>query len=171
MNYNLLLETIGFLAIANSFFVIFWRRWRNLPPYHLPEPLPSWFTPWLYIVLIVGILLPVGALLWWGVFLGNRLVVEAIAPYLLLVGLQVLSESVTLNQLQSCVWVTVPFVYIPYRIWQLARGAMLLGEDSGTLWVQRLLILEIGVWVINYLLDLSEIPRLLRWDIQEESEG
>lgn len=56
----------------------------------------------------------------------------------------------------------VPYLYVPYRLWQLYEALELLSpEPMG--WLQGLLIGESVVWGINYLLDLAQLPRLLRW--------
>ncbi len=44
---------------------------------------------------------------------------------------------------------------------------MLLGPEAELMWVQNLLIAEIILWSVNYGLDLSQLPRLLRWERQE----
>lgn len=53
-----------------------------------------------------------------------------------------------------------------YRVWQLYEGLTILGSDSELMWVRNLLILEIVLWTANYALDLSQLPRLLRWEVR-----
>jgi hypothetical protein len=57
------------------------------------------------------------------------------------------------------------YLYLPYRIWQLYEGMMLIKTDEFG-WIQSLLVAEIILWTANYALDLSQLPRLLRWDIK-----
>ncbi len=63
--------------------------------------------------------------------------------------------------------VQVTYLYLPYRLWQLYEGLTILSSDSELIWVRLLLIVEIFLWIGNYLLDLAQLPRLFRWDIQE----
>ncbi len=162
----LLWENLIFLVLVTSFLVFIGWVWREAKPFNLPQPLPSWFKAWLSVVLLVGVVLPLIALLLWGVWWRYTSVVVAIASYFLMLGFQILSESVTINRFQSCVWVMIPCLYLPYRIWQLHTGLTLLSDESELLWVRNLLRLEIGLWIFNYGVHLSQLPRLLRWDVQ-----
>ncbi len=162
----LLWENLIFLVLVTSFLLFIGWVWREAKPFNLPQPLPSWFKAWLSVVLLMGVVLPLIALLLWGVWWRYTSVVVAIASYFLMLGFQILSESVTINRFQSCVWVMIPCLYLPYRIWQLHTGLTLLSGESELLWVQNLLRLEIGVWIFNYGVHLSQLPRLLRWDVQ-----
>jgi len=94
-------------------------------------------------------------------------VLTVLAFYFLMLGLQILSEIITLKQFQSVVWVMVPYLYLPYRLWQLYEGLTILNSDSELMWVRTLLIIEIVLWTGNYLLDLAQLPRLLRWEVKE----
>jgi hypothetical protein len=161
----LLWENLIFLVLATSFLFFVGWVWREAKPFTLPQPLPTWFKAWLFIVLVVGVLLPLIALAWWGIGVGYMPVVVAIAPYFLMLGLQILSESMTINRFHSCVWVMIPCLYLPYRIWQLHSGLALLSGESELMWVRHLLRLEIGLWIFNYGVHLSQLPRLLRWDL------
>lgn len=163
---NLLWENLIFLVLVTSFFLWVGWVWRESKPFSLPQPLPNWFKAWFLIVLTVGVLLPLVALAWWGFWLEKSGVVVVFAPYFLMLGLQILSESVTINRFQSCVWVMIPCFYLPYRIWQLHSGLTLLNGESELIWVRNLLRLEIGLWIFNYGVHLSQLPRLLRWDVQ-----
>lgn len=157
---NLLSENLLFLVVATSFLIFMGWMWRSSKPFSIPEPLPAWFKTWLFIVLLVGVALPLLAmLLCWG----NQSVLQAFIPYFVMLGFQILSESVTLNRFHSCAWVTIPCLYLPYRIWQLHTGMTLIGGDE-LVWVQRLLLAEIVLWIFNYGVHLSQLPRLLRWE-------
>ena len=146
---NLLFENLLFLLIATSFLVFVGWVWRLSLPFSIPQPLPAWFKAWLSIVLVVGVALPLLAMLVWGVWWGNQGVLQATLPYFVMLGFQILSESVTLNRFQSCAWVMIPCLYLPYRIWQLHRGLTLLSLDE-TIWVQRLLLVKIVLWIFNW---------------------
>jgi hypothetical protein len=163
---NLLWENLIVFVLVTSFLIVVGWLWRESKPFNLPQPLPSWFKVWFSIVLVMGVVLPLIALVVWGVWWGKTSVVVAIAPYFLMLAFQILSESVTLNRFHSCVWVMIPCLYLPYRIWQLHTGLMLLSGESELILVQNLLRLEIGLWIFNYGVHLSQLPRLLRWGIQ-----
>ncbi len=168
---NLLWENLIFLVLVTSFLVFVGWVWRESKPFTLPQPLPTWFKAWLSVVLVVGVVVPLIALVLWGVWWGYTSVVVAIAPYFLMLGFQILSESVTINRFHSCVWVMIPCLYLPYRIWQLHTGLMLLSGESELMLVRNLFRLEIGLWIFNYGVHLSQLPRLLRWDVQTEDQG
>ena len=170
-NLNIFLENLLFLVVATSFLVFVGRLWRHSKPFSLPQPLPSsWFKTWLYIVLVVGVLFPLLAMLLWGLWWSNSRVIQALLPYLVILALQILSESVTLKRYRSCVWVTIPCLYIPYRIWQLHIGLRLLSLEGGSLWIQRLLVVLIVLWIFNYGVHLSQLPRLLRWEVHQNNK-
>lgn len=167
-NY-LLLENLIFFAIATSFLAIVGWSWRSIEPYELPKPLPAWFKVWFLSVQFLGIVPPLVALVIGGIWQGNFTVLAIFAAYFLMLGLQILSESLSLRRFQSTVFVMVPYLYLPYRFWQLYEGITLLNSNSGMAWVQYILILEIVVWMINYCLDLAQLPRLFHWkDISSE---
>lgn len=162
-NY-LLLENLIFFAIATAFFAVVGWSWRDTAPYELPKPLPGWFRIWFLSVQFLGIVPPLVALLVWGIWQGNFDVVAIFAAYFLMLGLQILSESLSLRRFQSTVFVMVPYLYLPYRFWQLYEGLNLLSSDPALVWVRYILILEIVVWIINYGLDLAQLPRLFHWN-------
>jgi hypothetical protein len=134
--------------------------------YSIPQPLPTWFKAWFSVVIVLGIALPFLAMLFWGVWQGNQSVLQVLISYFVMLGLQILFESVTLNRFNSCVWVTIPCLYLPYRIWQLYSGLTLLSIENDSIWIQRLLVTEIVLWIFNYGVHLSQIPRLLQWEVE-----
>lgn len=166
-SFNLWLENLLFLGGSTLFFVLVGWAWRQTKPYDLPRPLPQWFTVWFLTVQLGGIVLPLFALLLYGVWWGHRTVTIVLLSYFLMLGLQILAESLALRQFRSVVFVMVPYLYIPYRIWQLYSGVLALGGDLELLWVRNLLIAEIVLWVLNYALDLAQLPRLLQWQMQD----
>lgn len=168
INLNILLENLLFLVISTSFLAFVGFLWRKSKPFSLPQPLPAWFSTWLAVVLVVGLALPFVVMIVWGVWWGNRSVLQALMPYFVMLALQILSERVTLKQFQSCVWVLVPCLYLPYRFWQLYSGLTLVRFEHELIWVQRLLVVEIILWIFNYGVHLSQIPRLLRWEVEPQ---
>lgn len=167
---NLIFENLLFLVITTSFLVFVGWVYRQSLPFSIPQPLPAWFKAWLSVVLVVGVLLPFLAILLWGVRQGNQSVLQALIPYFVMLGFQISSESVTLNRFHSCVWVMIPCLYLPYRIWQLHTGLILLSFESELIWVERLLLAEIVLWIFNYGVHLSQLPRLLRWEVHSQSD-
>lgn len=160
----LLYEDLVFLAIATAFCAVVNWAWRSATPYELPQPLPGWFKIWFLTVQIGGVLLPLIAS-GWAVWRGYSSAIAVLASYLLLLGLQILTESVLLRRFHSVVFVMVPYLYLPYRIWQLYEGMMLNSADE-LVWIRLLLLAEIVLWVVNYLLDLSQLPRLMHWKLE-----
>jgi hypothetical protein len=167
---NIFLENLLFLVVSTAFLVYMGRGWENSKPFTLPKPLPAWFSAWVIIVQVVGIALPLVAMILWGVWWSHPTVLQVFLSYFLMLGLQIAFEIVTLRRFQSCVWVMVPYLYLPYRFWQLYTGLQILSYESDIVWVQRLLIAEIVLWTVNYVIDVSQIPVLLRWGVQSESE-
>jgi len=99
------------------FIVIVGWAWRHSKSFSLPEPLPEWFKVWFGTVQVVGVLLPLLAMLLWGVWWGYSSVLTVLSWYFVMLGLQILSEILRLRQFHSVVWVMVPYLYLPYRIW------------------------------------------------------
>lgn len=85
-----------------------------------------------------------------------------------MLGLQILSEILTLRYFHSVVWVMVPYLYLPYRFWQLYQGLTLLNPQPDLIWVQNLLVVNLVLWILNYVLDVSQLPRLLRWEMNSQ---
>lgn len=167
---NLLFENLLFFAFATSFCVIVGWAWRHSKPFYLPEPLPGWFKIWFGTVQVVGGLLPLLAMFFWGVWRGYSSVLIVLVSYFVMLGLQILSEILTLRYFHSVVWVMVPYLYLPYRFWQLYEGLKLLSPQGELIWVRNLLIVNIVLWILNYALDLSQLPRLLRWEIDSQHD-
>ncbi len=157
----LVLENLIFFLVATLFFGMVGWRWRNGRPFSIPQPLPQWFSVWLYIVLAVGVILPILALILNG---GDVNVQRTFIPYFVMLALQIVSESISVRRFQSCVFIMIPCVYLPDRIWQLYTGWTLLTHAESSIWVERLVLIEIALWIFNYGVHLSQIPRLLRWD-------
>lgn len=171
INLYLFLENLVFFVIATFFIVVVNRGWKDTKPYTLPLPLPAWYKVWFLSVQLLGGLLPLVVMLLWGVWWSDRTVLTVLGWYFIVLGLQILSEIVTLRQLQNVVWVMVPYIYLPYRFWQLYEGLTLLGSENKLLWVRYLLIFELVLWMVNYALDISQLPRLLRWEVKSNSDA
>lgn len=170
INLYLLLENLLFLVFATSFIAIVGWAWRDAKPFSLPKPLPGWFKIWFGTVQVVGIIPPLLAMFLWGIAWGYSSVLTVLAWYFIMLGLQILSESLTLRRFPSVVWVMVPYLYLPYRIWQLYEGLTILNPEPELIWVRYLLIVEIVLWIGNYALDLAQLPRLFRWEMKENND-
>lgn len=162
MYFNLLYQDLGFVAISTAFLGITGWAWRALKPYRLPQPLPSGFKIWFLTVQIGGGLVPLIVLIL-SLWQGQYQIAAVFISYFVLLGLQVLSESISLRWFQSTAFVMVPYLYIPYRVWQLYQGRNILASAGDAAWVKNLLLAEIGLWVLNYGLDLAQLPRLFHW--------
>lgn len=168
LGLRLLVENGVFFLISLIFLTWTGWAWRELKPFDLPKPLPDWFGYWFGSVQILGIVPPLVAL-GWSLWQGYFTVLVVLLTYFVMLALQVIAEFVALRQFQSVVWVMVPYLYVPYRLWQLYEGLTLIQREMNLGWVQVLLIGEIVVWSINYLLDLAQLPRLFRWPGTPES--
>lgn len=164
---HLLVENLVFLAIATLFLAVTGWAWKTATPYRLPQPLPGWFRIWFLTVQMLGIIPPLIALIW-GIWQGYSGAIAIWSAYFAMLGAQILSEFLTLRQFRSVVWVMVPYLYVPYRLWQLYEGTVLINLDAAS-WMYIVLIGEIVVWSGNYLLDLAQLPRLFRWETVQPS--
>jgi hypothetical protein len=164
MMSDLFLENLTFLFITTVFLLIVGYAWRDTKPYQLPQPLPGWFKVWFTSVQLLGGVIPLITLILYGFIWGYGSVISAFMPFLIILGLQIIAEFLTLRRFQSPTWVMVPYLYLPYRIWQLYEGLQLINPTPELIWVRYVLILNLVVWIGNYLLDLSQLPRLFRWE-------
>ncbi|MBW4623834.1 MAG: hypothetical protein KME17_31285 [Cyanosarcina radialis HA8281-LM2] len=155
-------EDLIFLTLATAFLAVTGWAWRSTKPYELPQPLPHWFRYWFLTVQIGGLGLPL-VVLGWAVWQGQAIVSIVLLSYLGLLGCQILSESLCLRQFRSTAFIMVPYLYIPYRFWQLYEGLNLVPTRDLD-WVRWFLLFEMALWIGNYCLDLAQLPRLLHWD-------
>ncbi|WP_414549708.1 hypothetical protein [Anabaena sp. CCY 0017] len=170
INLRLFLENLLFFFSVTSFLIVVGWAWKHAKPYRIPEPLPRWFKLWFSTVQILGVFLPLLVMVLWGVLWSYTSVLAVIAWYFVMLGLQILSESISVKLFHSVVWVMVPYLYVPYRIWQMYEGLTILGSAKQLWWVQNLLILEIILWTGNYALNVSQLPRLLGWELNQNSD-
>jgi len=168
INLYLFLENLIFFFIATVFILVVNWGWKNTKTYTLPLPFPSWYKIWFGSVQVFGILLPLVVMLLWGVWWSDRTVLTVLGWYFIVLGLQIISERVALRELQNVVWVMVPYIYLPYRFWQLYEGITILGSQTKLLWVRYLLIFQLALWIINYAIDVSQLPRLFRWEVEQK---
>lgn len=136
----------------------------------LPQPFPGWYKIWFGTIQLFGIVVPLVVMLLWGIAWGYNSVLTVLLWYFVMLGLQILAEIVTLRKFHSVTWVMVPYLYLPYRIWQLYEGLGIIGSQPELMWVRNLLLFEIVLWAGNYILDVSRLPRLFNWPVQEDSQ-
>ena len=158
MVQNILIANIGFLVLAAA--CLGWARWRTRPGpvFTGPCPVGPAFKGWLINIWLVGLLLPLVALV---IGWNEPLTRLALIPYLVMFAVQVLAEMLTWKRWGSPVWVIVPCLFLPWRLFQVWQG-MVLGDHSGltqiTLWALFVL------WVINIGVHYTNIPNTLRWN-------
>jgi hypothetical protein len=168
--FYLLWENLLFFTGATLFFAVVGLGWKSAKPFELPTPFPPWFKIWFLSVQLLGGMLPIVVIFLWGIWWHYQQVLIVFGAYLIMLGLQIVSEIVSLRVFHSVVWVMVPYLYVPYRIWQVYEGLRLFDFNGELIWMRYLLILEIVVWIGNYCLDLSQLPFLLRWEVKGETK-
>ncbi len=139
-----------------------WARWRTRagPDFPGPCPVGALFKAWLLVIWGVGALLPIAALVAEGTVPGVRL---ALLPYLALFAVQIGVELLTWKAWRSPVWVIVPCLFLPWRLYQVARGLDLPGISDAPLTLTTLRLL-FALWVVNIGVHYSNIVNTLRWD-------
>jgi hypothetical protein len=155
------LANLGFFAVACA--VLGWAQWRTNPgpPFPGPRPVGRAFKAWLVVIWLVGFLLPLIALMVDGVMGGHRPVRIALGFYLLMFVAQVATEIFVWKRWRSPVWVIVPCLYLPWRLFQAWMGLQAVEGPAlsvATLWAL------VGLWIINIGVHFSNIPNTLRWD-------
>lgn len=155
------LANLGFFAVACT--VLAWAQWRTNPgpPFPGPRPTGAAFKAWLMVIWLVGFMLPLAALLIDGVLGGHRPVRIALGFYLLMFFVQVATEIFIWKRFRSPVWVVVPCLYLPWRLFQCWMGLQAVDGPPvsvGTLWALM------ALWIVNIGVHFSNIPNTMRWD-------
>ncbi|QMW24125.1 hypothetical protein [Sandaracinobacteroides saxicola] len=142
-----------------------WAQWRTRPGPAFPGPRPvgRLFKAWLVVIWGVGLLLPLVALVIDG-FMGEmRPVRLALGWYLLMFVVQVGCELFVWKRWRSPVWVLVPCLFLPWRLFQVGMGFYAVQGLEAPLTVATLWGLA-GLWIVNIGVHYSNIPNTLRWD-------
>ena len=142
-----------------------WAQWRMPSPaaaFPGPRPVGPVFKVWLLIIWGIGLVLPIVALVVDGIAGGHATTRFALLPYFLMFFAQVGSELFCWKRWRSPVWVLVPCLYLPWRLWQSWRGLEIAAE--GPLLTIATLYALIALWIINIGVHYTNIPRTLRWD-------
>jgi hypothetical protein len=164
MAQTVLLQELVFFAVACAALV--WAQWR-LPkpsaPFPGPRPVGSVFKVWLVVIWVVGLVLPLAALTADGLLGGRADVRWALGPYFVMFFAQVASELTVWKRWRSAVWVIVPCLYLPWRLYQVHRGIGTLDAPAPLFTLYTLYALFV-LWVINIGVHYTNIPGTLRWD-------
>jgi hypothetical protein len=161
---SIIVQELVFFALACTALV--WAQWRLPKPsasFPGPRPVGPIFKVWLVVIWVVGLLLPLVALVvdgWLGGRTDTRL---ALVPYFVMFFAQVGSELFVWKRWRSPVWVIVPCLYLPWRLYQVARGMEGLEDPAASLTLVTLSALFV-LWVINIGVHYTNIPATLRWD-------
>lgn len=163
MTLQIIVQNILFFMLACA--CLLWARRRTLPGPVFPGPRPVGpvFRVWLVVIWLVGLALPLAALVYDGLIRGREVTLVALLPYFALFFAQVASEIYVWKRWRSPVWVIIPCLYLPWRVYQQIVGLELVrAEDApltqATLWA--LLIL----WIVNIGVHYTNIVNTLRWD-------
>lgn len=158
MGQSLLLTNLGFLLCAVA--CLGWARWRTRPGpvFTGPCPVGPAFKGWLINIWLIGLLLPIVALaLGWS----DPLTRLALIPYLVMFVAQVLFELMAWKRWGSPIWVIVPCLFLPWRLFQVWQGLSLASPQTlTTLTLWALFVL----WVINIGVHFTNIPNTMRWN-------
>lgn len=156
---DILLLNLAFVAAAGA--VLVWAQWRMRPGPMFPGPPPvgTLFKIWLVVIWLVGLALPIAALVAEGGAAATRL---ALLPYLATFVLQVATELFVWKRWRSPVWVLVPCLFLPWRVFQAWLGLGLVAGQALPVTEATLVALMI-LWVINVGVHYSNIVNTLRW--------
>lgn len=156
-------QNIAFFAIASLYVWIGARRAAGTALFPGPRPPPGWFKVWLVVIWLVGLVLPIVALVVEGVLGGNRDASVGLGAYLVMFVAQVATELFVWKRWRSPIWVIVPCLYLAWRLWQIWWAWSLpgvAGSDLASFTCAALFVL----WVINIGVHFTNIPLTLRWD-------
>jgi len=155
---TVLLANVAFFAFACA--VLVWAQWRTVPGPRFPGPQPVGpvFKVWLVVIWVVGLLLPLVALaVEWST--PTRL---ALLPYIVMFVAQVATELFVWKRWRSPVWVLVPCLYLPWRLFQSGWGWV--AVDAAALPLTSLTMAALFVlWAINIGVHYTNIANTLRW--------
>ncbi len=162
---TLLFENLIFFTIATLILAVGIKRYPGARPFPGPvTPWPAWFKVWFKVIWVVGFLLPILILVGWGGVAGESIVWLAIGPYFLLFFLQIGTEQVIWKKYQSPMWVAVPCLYLPWRVWQCVRGLETIDPRTDLAFVEYTLWALLILWIINIGVHFTGIPASMRWN-------
>ena len=152
------LANLGFFAFACA--ILGWAQRRTLPgpPFPGPGPVGPIFKVWLVVIWVVGLVLPLAALTVDRVPM-TRL---AILPYLAMFVAQVATEIFVWKRWRSPVWVMVPCLYLPWRLFQSWWGMQIV-SGAGTPFSEATMLALFVLWAINIGVHYTNVVNTLRW--------
>lgn len=119
---------------------------------------------WMLAAAVVGLVLPLAALVIWG---RNASVRWALLPYVLVLGCQIAAEIYLSQLLVPGIVVLIGIAFTVYRLWQLRVAQRRFGGTTkpgevGRRVVDGVLVLGTGFWTVNLVfLLLIALPRVL----------
>lgn len=163
-----LLQNLGFFALASLYVWIGAKRTAGTTPFPGPRPPADWFKSWLIVIWLVGLMLPLGTLIWAGLVQGQDQVTIGLGAYLIMVFTQIGTEIFVWKRWKSPIWVIIPCLYLTWRVWQCVWGLHIL-EGEGSVIVTVTYIALLVLWIINIGVHFTNIPMTLRWDYHPKS--
>jgi hypothetical protein len=159
---DILIQEVVFFIASSLILLAARRRYLEALPFPGPiTPWPNWFKIWFTIIWLFTIFLPLAVWIYFGFVSPVPGVALGLGLYLLMIAIQVGAEQVCQQVWKSVIWVAVPCLYLPWRIWQLFRGLDQTAADAPWLvgFTYELLIV---LWVINIGVHFSGIPTQMR---------
>ena len=157
-NLIFVLLTLPFLYVANL-------RYEGRREFTGPvTPQPDWMRVWTKVAWGVGLGLPLFALIVEWQFGQLPIALLTLGPYFILFFLQIGTEQFCIRQWKSPVWVVVPCLYLPWRLFQIYRGWETTEPIDGTIILDITLSALFVFWVISIAVHYASIPRQMRWD-------
>ena len=155
---TVVLANLGFFVCACG--ILLWAQWRTQPGpvFPGPQPVGPIFKVWLVVIWLVGMILPLIAVVaeW------SQPVQLALLPYFATFILQIATELFVWKRWRSPVWVLVPCLYLPWRLFQSGWGLIAIDNAVYPLTAFTLACL-FGLWLINIGVHYTNIVNTLRW--------
>ena len=161
----LFMENLVFFLLTLPFLYVGNLRYEGRREFPGPvTPWPDWFRVWFKVIWGVGFVLPLLALLVSWQFGQLHIALLALGPYFIMFFVQIGTELFCMKQWKSPIWVAVPCLYLPWRLFQIYRGWETTEPIDGTIIIDITLSALFVLWVINIAVHYSGIPRQMRWD-------
>lgn len=157
-------ENAVFFVIASAILAVGYLRYRGTAAFPGPvRPWPMWFQIWFRVIWIVGFILPIGTIIAFGFIPGDTAVILALAPYFVMFFVQIASEQYVWQVHKSPIWVAVPCLYLPWRLWQITRGFQVMEPYPHLTIVTYTLWALFILWIINIGVHFTGIPMSMRY--------
>lgn len=157
-------ENLVFFVIASIILAVGVLRYRGTAPFPGPvKPWPAWFQVWFRVIWIAGFLLPIATLIYFGFIPGDQAVILTLVPYFVMFFVQIGSEQLLWQKYKSPIWVAVPALYLPWRVWQVVRGFETMEAYPHQTFVIYTLWVLFILWIINVGVHYTGIPASMRY--------